>query len=183
VSLLRGAPRRAVAIAFMRFCLSSDGQRLWSHRPGTPGGPRQSALHRMPIRRDAYGDAERPLRTHPDVLPYSEALLPYQRAWTGPYFGLIGTTIRTIVVDLRPELTAAWTAIIAAGGPDAVPTAMAELAWMPYAHHQAAQMRTALAGPADQALPLLRSWAIEARRHYQEAERLARAAAGKDGGR
>lgn len=173
ISLLRGAPQRAAAKAFMRFCLSLEGQRLWSQRPGTPGGPRQTALQRMPIRKDAYAPDGRAWRTHPEVEPYAGAVLAYHQPWTGPYFSLIGTTLRTIVVDVRPELVAAWQAIIAAGGPDAVPEAMAELAWLPYAHHEAAAMRAALSGPAEQVLPLVRSWAVEARRHYREAERLA----------
>ncbi|MDD5728914.1 MAG: ABC transporter substrate-binding protein, partial [Victivallales bacterium] len=54
VQLLRGAPNRKVAVAFIEFVLSDAGQKLWSFRPGTPGGPVKYALLRMPIRRDFY---------------------------------------------------------------------------------------------------------------------------------
>jgi iron(III) transport system substrate-binding protein len=39
IGLLRGAPNREAALAFIDFCLSMEGQKLWNFRPGTPGGP------------------------------------------------------------------------------------------------------------------------------------------------
>src|SRR6185503_12301273 len=38
IGLLRGAPNRTAAIAFMEYSLSMEGQKLWNFRPGTPGG-------------------------------------------------------------------------------------------------------------------------------------------------
>jgi ABC-type Fe3+ transport system substrate-binding protein len=54
VSLLRGAPHRALAVRFIEFLLGEEGQRLWNYRVGTPGGPHRFALRRLPIRRDFY---------------------------------------------------------------------------------------------------------------------------------
>ncbi|MGA2499760.1 MAG: hypothetical protein ABSH20_18650, partial [Tepidisphaeraceae bacterium] len=64
VSLLRGAgaqapkDRRAetrqAAIRFIEFVLSEDGQKLWTYKPGSPGGPEKYALRRLPIRLDFY---------------------------------------------------------------------------------------------------------------------------------
>jgi ABC-type Fe3+ transport system substrate-binding protein len=39
IALLRGAPHRAAATAFIEYTLSLEGQKLWNFRPGTPGGP------------------------------------------------------------------------------------------------------------------------------------------------
>ncbi|GEM_PF-72618 len=54
ISLMRGAPNREVATRFIEFVLSEDGQKLWTYRVGTPGGPEKYALRRLPIRRDFY---------------------------------------------------------------------------------------------------------------------------------
>ncbi|MEI7997297.1 MAG: ABC transporter substrate-binding protein [Methylococcaceae bacterium] len=51
VSLLRGAPHKELAVRFMQFLLSDDGQKLWNYRPGEAGGPIKYALRRLPIRR------------------------------------------------------------------------------------------------------------------------------------
>ncbi len=54
IGLIKGAQHKQLAERFIEFVLSSDGQRLWNTRPGLPGGPRQSALRRLPIRPDVY---------------------------------------------------------------------------------------------------------------------------------
>ena len=41
---------------FIAFLLSPEGQRLWILQAGEPGGPRQRALRRTPIRPDVFGD-------------------------------------------------------------------------------------------------------------------------------
>src|SRR5439155_26342034 len=64
ISLLRGAgggadtaearqERRQIAIRFIEFVLSEDGQKLWTYKPGeraSAGGPEKYALLRLPIR-------------------------------------------------------------------------------------------------------------------------------------
>jgi len=59
-----------LALHFVEFLLSPQGQRLWILKPGYPDGPRFRALRRPPIRRDVYGD-----RTGwaDDVNPFEEA--------------------------------------------------------------------------------------------------------------
>src|SRR4029079_12661553 len=49
IAMLRGAPHRELAIAFIEFVLSDEGQKLWSFRRGTPGGPERYTLRRPPI--------------------------------------------------------------------------------------------------------------------------------------
>ena len=57
VSLLRGAPHRELAVRFIEYVLSEDGQKLWDYRVGTEGGPDRFALRRLPIRRTFYPSA------------------------------------------------------------------------------------------------------------------------------
>ncbi|HVW20092.1 MAG TPA: extracellular solute-binding protein, partial [Opitutaceae bacterium] len=71
IALLRGAPHAGPAQAFLEYALSLEGQKLWAFRPGTPGGPREFALRRMPVRKDFYAHAEwKPLRSDPEADPY-----------------------------------------------------------------------------------------------------------------
>ncbi len=146
VSLLRGAPHRELAVRFIRFVLSREGQQLWNYRPGTPGGPRLYALRRLTIRRDFYPsadpamqavcDSQRPYLsddlTDPAINPYViGAQLPYQSRWTGGHFSMQRDLVRAMCLDAGEELRAAWRAILAHGGPEQNPQAMALLLAMP----------------------------------------------------
>jgi iron(III) transport system substrate-binding protein len=119
IALLRGAPHRPVAVAFMEYVLSLDGQKLWNFRTGTPGGPEHFALRRLPVRRDFYSNEEwRTYRSDPDVNPYSQRdVLIHHDEWTLPLFVEMEFIIRIMDVDTHQELAEAWKAIIAAPEP------------------------------------------------------------------
>ena len=116
VALLRGAPNRAAALAFIEYTLSLEGQKLWNFRPGTPGGPERFPLRRMPVRKDFYRVEEwRAWRSDPDEAPFEVAdPLVYREAWTGRYFREMAFVIRILCQDTHLELKAAWRAIHAA---------------------------------------------------------------------
>jgi len=120
VALLRGAPHRRVAEAFIEYVLSMDGQKLWNLRTGTPGGPRDFALRRLPIRRDFYSDSElQGLRSDPDANPYAEgADVDYHPEWTGGLFRELAFIVRILSEDTHGELVAAWRAIQTAPEPE-----------------------------------------------------------------
>ena len=145
-SLLRGAPHRELAVRFLTFALSPEGQKLWDYRPGTPGGPKRFALRRLPIRRDFYpsDDAATPSAytnhqpylsdnlADPHINPYAiGAQFTYQQRWTGAHFGLQRDLVRAMCMDSGDELRAAWKAILDHGGPEKNPRAMALLLQMP----------------------------------------------------
>jgi len=119
IALLRGAPNRKPAELFVEYSLSLAGQKLWGFKPGVPGGPRDFALRRAPIRRDYYSNpAWKPLRSDPNFDPYaaSERLI-YRPQWTGPLFREMAFIIRVMCEDTHVELTAAWRAVQAAPEP------------------------------------------------------------------
>src|SRR6185436_20279387 len=90
IALLRGAPHRELAIAFVEFVLSDDGQKLWSFRRGAPGGPARYALRRLPIAPHIYDHAFDSFRADPEENPYEEVRdFVYHRAWTGPLYGAL----------------------------------------------------------------------------------------------
>ncbi|HEY8931749.1 MAG TPA: extracellular solute-binding protein, partial [Rariglobus sp.] len=120
VGLLRGAPHRAVAVAFIEFSLSMEGQKLWNLKPGASGGPEYFALRRLPVRKDFYalpGIAE--LRSDPEELPYAEQAdrLIYRPERTGRLFRELAFVMRVMCLDTQPELKRAWRALIDAEMP------------------------------------------------------------------
>jgi ABC-type Fe3+ transport system substrate-binding protein len=119
IALLRGAPHRAVAVAFMEYVLSLEGQRLWNFRAGTPGGPELFALRRLPVRRDFYGRSDwLQYRSDPRADPYSQKLiLIHHDEWTGMLFGELAFIIRIMEIDTHADLTRAWKAILEAPEP------------------------------------------------------------------
>ena len=118
VALLRGAPNREVALAFIDFALSMEGQKLWNFRPGTPGGPEHFALRRLPVRRDFYTSGFEEYVSDPEASPYREGeQLIYRAAWTGSLFRELAFIIRIMCQDTHSELRAAWQEILAAGQP------------------------------------------------------------------
>jgi iron(III) transport system substrate-binding protein len=120
VGLLRGAPNKAVAVAFIEFSLTMEGQKLWNLKPGVAGGPEYYALRRLPVRKDFYtlpGIAA--LRSDPEEMPYAEQAnrLVYRPEWTGRLFRELSFVMRVMCLDTQPELKRAWKALIDAGMP------------------------------------------------------------------
>jgi len=177
IQLLRGAPNRDIAVAFIEFVLSEDGQKLWNYKVGTPGGPRRYALRRLPIRKELYQPAHRQYRSDADVNLYERcAGFVYHPEWTAKYFNLLRIVIKCVALDTLPEMREAWSEILRAGGPTAVPRAMARFNALPFGYGDLESCRRALANPsARNMLKTQREWSESARQAYRDAARLARA--------
>jgi len=177
IALLRGAPDADVARAFIDWVLSPEAQKLWNFKPGTPGGPVQYALRRMPVRRDFYTHADwLPYRSDPDVSPYDggPGQLVYHDAWTGGLFQELAFIVRVMGQDTQPELVAAWRAIIAAGKPDAAMAALQDMSAVDY-DKAAGEIRAALTSPNRiEALRLAHRLGDHFRAQYRRAAELAR---------
>ncbi len=188
ISLLRGAPHRAIAVRFIEFLFTEDAQRIWTYKPGTPGGPKKYALRRLPIRRDFYPSTdpeiqaayERHRRYTADDLgapgcnPYALAEeFTYYPRWTGAHFGIQRDIIRSMCIDSGEELRAAWAAILRAGGPERNPEAMALLQRMPDAPEPLTWMTARSVATRFDRLDYLREWTAFFRASYDEARRAA----------
>jgi ABC-type Fe3+ transport system substrate-binding protein len=174
ISCFRGAPHRELAVAFMRFVLSKECQRLWCYRVGEPGGPIRYELHRWSVRRDLYTPQELAHQSDGREDPFALAAAYHGTpGWTGAYFDLIRSTIKAVVLDPRQELVDAWGAIVRAGGPEQVPEAYAEWIWMPYQRHEADAAKLALDAEKGDRQATLRRWCIAAQMHYRKAQALA----------
>lgn len=142
ISLLRGAgghaPKdrqketRDVAIRFIEFVLSEEGQRLWCYKPGTKDekgeliGPEKYALRRLPIRRSFYASTQPAIQaahvehakhsvddlTDPMIDPYAVSKqFVYYKRWTGDHFNILRDIVRAMCLDSSDELKTAWRAI------------------------------------------------------------------------
>ncbi len=108
ISILRGAPHKALANQFVIWTLSKDAQGLWQRRVGVPGGPVRYELRRLPVRRDMYTPREMAL-WRDQVNPFTIAKpLPADM----PSFNAIVPTLsHAIAIDILPDLKQAWAAI------------------------------------------------------------------------
>jgi len=172
IGVFRGAPNRERAEMFIDFVLSRQGQKLWNTIPGRPEGPRKYALHRLPIRRDLYGEDDRRDMTAPEADPFGLAAeFTYEGAWTGPLFDTLRTLIRVMVIDCQDELRTAWKAIVQAGGPEAAPAAHDAFRKLPFAHHEALDIAKKLQTPESQTVTV-REWTLFFRQQYRQAAEL-----------
>jgi len=179
IQLLRGAPNRRTAERFIDFLLSLEGQKLHCFKVGVPGGPVVNPLNRPAVRKELYRSEYDALRFEKDYDPYrSGSDFVYRSAWTGKYYGLLSRLIKCIMLEPSEELQAAWRAVIAAGGPDKVPEAMAAFNALPFSYAEAsamnARLRTGPGNSAQDVAALLRSWSDFARKNYIKAAELAR---------
>ncbi|MCX6873329.1 MAG: extracellular solute-binding protein [Verrucomicrobia bacterium] len=134
IGVLKGAPHPELAQAFVEFCLSAQGQTLWFGKPGTPGGPRDRALHRTPIRTDTYTAAKLANSTLPGLAPFTDSgNFTYQRELTGAAFNTLRQLVKIICIDSHEEMKSAWRALIAAGMPADALAVFGEVSILPYA--------------------------------------------------
>jgi len=174
IQMLRGAPNRKTAEAFVDFMLSEDGQKIWMQKAGTPGGPVKNALLRPCVRTSLYEKTPREYLNYPDYNPYHAAgTFVYRGAWTGRYFGLIRVLIKCIALDPMDELREAWQTIQEHGGPEACPEAVKTLCALPFSFDGAGKAASELKASPREAARVRRSWTEFASEQYKKAAELA----------
>jgi ABC-type Fe3+ transport system substrate-binding protein len=162
IAIVKGAPRKELAIHFVEFVLSPAGQRLWNTRPGAPGGPRETALRRLPIMPSVYSDNAN----------FTDKVKPFEQA--GGFntsnarkgtFSILGELIEFSCIDLLDELRATRAAILRS--PRAAELE-AKLGRFPFDQKEAIRRlkEWKSAGPARQ-LELQRRWTEAFREEYR----------------
>jgi len=164
IGLVRGARHRELAVAFIEFVLSEEGQKIWGFRRGVPGGPERYALRRLPILPRLYDHTYDGLRADPDENPYEETrAFVYRPAWTAHLFSAIALVVRTMCIDPDAELQEAWRALAAARFPREATALFDDVSLVDYDTVDG-PLRTALqsADPLDEA-----RWAIRLAQHQR----------------
>jgi spermidine/putrescine-binding protein len=110
IALVKGAEHRDLAVRFIEFVLSEQGQRLWNTRAGAPGGPRKTSLRRLPVMKSVYDDPR----------DFTDRVNPYENS--GDFntsrdrtrtFSIIGELIQISCIDLLDELRETRAAVLA----------------------------------------------------------------------
>lgn len=162
IALVAGAPHRDLAIRFVEFVLSEQGQRLWNTRAGAPGGPRLTSLRRLPIHPAMYADMS--AFTDP-VNPYTAASSFNKSNAREKTFGILGELMQFSCIDLLDDLRETRKVILAS------PRAReldARLGRFPFDQKEALARldKWKKAGPA-QKLELQRTWTLEFKDEYR----------------
>ncbi|MEY5020128.1 MAG: hypothetical protein RLZ22_1216 [Verrucomicrobiota bacterium] len=119
IAVLKGAPNAEIAQRFVEFCLTRETQQLWLAKPRSAHGPKLRALHRTPIRRDAYTPEILAHSTMPGIHPYEDpGNFTYQRELTGAAFNTLRQLVKVMCIDSHEEMKSAWQTMIDANMPD-----------------------------------------------------------------
>jgi iron(III) transport system substrate-binding protein len=118
ISILSDAPHPEAAKAFVRFVMSLQGQKLWSLRAGTPGGPVETTLGRYAVLPEVYrGFGEylmdglaSPLDAPPNAT--------YDQDKENARIDLLPVYLDKLMIENKRPLTEAWRAVIDAGSPE-----------------------------------------------------------------
>ncbi|HSV15072.1 MAG TPA: extracellular solute-binding protein [Tepidisphaeraceae bacterium] len=162
IALVRGAEHRELAVRFIEFVLSDQGQRLWNTRAGAPGGPRQSSLRRLAISPAVYGDMSN--FTDP-VNPYTAAGGFNKSPAREKTFGIIGELIQASCIDPLDDLRETRRIILAS--PRAAELD-AKLGMFPFDQKEALSRGAKYrAASAIDRLAMMRNWTAEFRAEYR----------------
>jgi ABC-type Fe3+ transport system substrate-binding protein len=106
ISILKGAPNRELAIAFVQFVLSEEGQKLWYVRKDSPGGPVMFGLNRYPVRTDLY---DKDLPTAVVGNPYKfRTTLVFDNQKSQARSQVLDDLFKATIFDVHSELRKAW---------------------------------------------------------------------------
>ena len=107
IALLPGAPNEKMAKEFIAMVMSPEGQKLWFAPKGSPGGPSNATLYRLPALPTAYKDIPSGAWTQTD---------PYATKTTGEYDSgkaasrrrALDDLIGSVLVDNLGTIKRAW---------------------------------------------------------------------------
>ena len=173
IAMLRKPPHRELAEKFIAFVLSPAGQKLWILPVGAPGGPKEHALYRMPVRPDVC--AQVPAGTTPIKDPYTEAAAGTFRKMNGELERarnkLVGELMGAALVDLHAELKEAWKALNDGGRK---PEALAEWNKLPFSEAEGLELAKKLEAADREAHKITREWTRLFKEKYARVKKLAK---------
>jgi ABC-type Fe3+ transport system substrate-binding protein len=119
IAILKGAPQRALAQAFVEYNLSAEGgQRLWMFQPQTlPGSPRRYAICRLSVietlyDEEAFPPALRSVQLNPFDDQQFGTLVAYNNRLASERWNLLNDLFGAWIIDPQEELSSAWRAVL-----------------------------------------------------------------------
>jgi len=115
IGILKGAPNKAVAEAFVRFVLSEDGQKLWFLNKGQPQGPQRFQLNRFSVLPALYSKIK-PQDTAVQFNPFAwQSEFVFDSEVGSVRWGIVNDLIGALIIDPKSLLDQAWRAALADG--------------------------------------------------------------------
>jgi len=107
IGILKGAPSRAVAQAFIRFVISAAGQKLWLWTKGSADGPQQFQLNRFSVLPSLYELS--PESTAVKLNPFSwHSDFVFDDKLASARWAIVDDLIGAMVIDPKELLGQAW---------------------------------------------------------------------------
>ncbi|MEY4668537.1 MAG: hypothetical protein RL518_1236 [Pseudomonadota bacterium] len=105
VSLVAGAPHPELGRRFIEFVLSEAGQKLWYYKKGTPGGPKEFEIGKLPVIPDLYSTGE-PATVVPGSPFTFTNVLPFDATKAAQRWNLVNDIYSSFVVEVHDRLVA-----------------------------------------------------------------------------
>lgn len=105
IAMLKGAPHREAALAFIEFNLSEAGQRIWHTKIGTPGGPAGFEIGKLSVLPKIYNNPNESasiVKVNPFKLPN---LVPYDSELAAKRWNLFNDLFGVFIIDQHDRLT------------------------------------------------------------------------------
>jgi len=155
ISILRGAPNRKLADAFLDVVMSPEGQKLWMYKKGSKGGPVNNALYRQAALPAAYKPKS------PDSLitdnPYDfKSPTPYDSVRASVRRIPLDELIGAVLIDNHKLIQTKWKS-----NPNA-----AQITFVPVSEEELLQLSTAW-GDAAKDEATKSAWREAASKHFQ----------------
>lgn len=107
IGILKGAPNREVAQAFVRFVMSEEGQKLWLMVEKAPGGPQRFQLNRFSVLPSLYSLP--PEQTAVKLNPFSwRSDFTFDPKLSAERWSIVNDLIGVLVIDQKHHLSRAW---------------------------------------------------------------------------
>ncbi|GAB4108561.1 MAG: hypothetical protein Kow00105_15900 [Phycisphaeraceae bacterium] len=110
VAVLNGVTgqRLELAVRFVEFLLSYEGQAIWCFRAGDTDGPKQYELRRPPVSHELY--IPQRMARMVDPVNYYAAAVPLKPG-TPNYMGVVSEVLHAMAIDTHDDLKSAWDAV------------------------------------------------------------------------
>jgi len=127
IGILKGAPHREVAGAFLRFVFSPGGQNLWMLNVGTPDGPERFQLNRFSVLPDLYETVD-PAHTSVTFNPFKwTSNFIYDAEKGSARWGIINDLVGAFIIDAHHQLRDVWQEAIRQGNTREILPALAAM--------------------------------------------------------
>ncbi len=163
IAILKGAPHADLAEKFIEFTLSPEGQKLWVLRKGTPGGPQDYELGRMPVIPGFAATFGNNAAVKLDPFQWKGGFT-YNPGKGSGRWNLLNDLIGSALIDNHNELAAAWDRVRNRSGDDPL---VRELTSPPISEEEGLGLASEEWNRPEQRSKIRSQWAAEARKRYQ----------------